>query len=58
MKSFKSDYVEVKIKKNKNYLTCKYIYKAIASSINKNRNLGTVIRFIKNKNIIKNSGYP
>jgi hypothetical protein len=45
---------EIKLKENeKKYLTCMPIYGAVNHIRNKSKNLGTVIRFIKNKNIMK-----
>ncbi|GEM_PF-6586011 len=46
--------VEAKLKENEKISTCKAIYETVADSRNKHINMGTVIRFIKNKNIMKN----
>jgi hypothetical protein len=46
--------VEAKLKENKKYLTCTVIYNAPTNILNKSINLETVIRFIKNKDIMKN----
>jgi len=50
--------VEPKLKKRKKILTFTVFYKAVANIIYKTINLGTVIRFIKNKDIMKNSTLP
>ncbi|PAV10434.1 hypothetical protein ASJ81_13450 [Methanosarcina spelaei] len=50
--------VEPKLKESKKILTFTVLYKVVANIIYKIINLGTVIRFIKNKDIMKNSTLP
>ncbi len=50
--------VEPKLQESKKILTFTVLYKVVANIVYKILNLGTVIKFIKNKNIMKNSTLP